>query len=135
MGNVVIDGEEVEYADEWAFVDVTNADHIIDIPDGTVVYASCFSQDIPDSIVFRPNMRRVKFYNCNLDNTAIPSGNMVFGGTKQRFKGQRDGHNWIVDENGSPVEPIDLKAILKLRDRGKLIQSRITNPADLPKAN
>ncbi len=74
---------------------------------GRVIYASCFSQEIPDSEIFPQDMVGVTFLNCNLDNCVIPEGNLVLGGSNRRFEAQTDGNDWEIDENFEPTRPLD----------------------------
>ena len=78
-----------------------------------IVYASCFSQETPDSHIFPENMKDITFVNCNLDNVYIPAGNTIVGGSQRRFKVQNDKMNWFVDKNNNPIEPLDKEIYLK----------------------
>jgi len=81
----------------------------VSIPDNVNVYGSCFSKEVPDTVVFPDNMAGVTFYNCNLDNVVIPSGNTVVGGSNKRFKVQNDLNDWLIDELDKPTMPVGHK--------------------------
>jgi len=74
-GVVLFDGQEVAYDNDWSFKQYANRHS--DIPDGTIVYASDFSQEDPSNFAFRSNMIGVHFYNCNLCGADVPAGNFV----------------------------------------------------------
>jgi len=93
--------------------------------EGAVIYGSCFSQETPDTDVFPINIKKITFYNCNLDNVKIVKpGWIVIGGSERRFKVQNDRMDWIVDNGNIPLEPIDKEEYIKL---GISI-----SPSDLP---
>lgn len=72
MGRVQLEpGIILEYNDEWSFKIMPNRP--VDIPDGTIVYASDFSSETPDSTPFRENMVGVEFHHCNLSNVIVPN--------------------------------------------------------------
>ena len=71
------------------------------------IVGSCFSQEKPDSHVFPEDMTGVTFENCNLDNCIIPGGSIVSKCLTRRFERQIDGEDWIIDENGKPVAPLN----------------------------
>lgn len=88
----------------------------VDITDGAYVYGACFSQETPDSKIFRANMRNVTFRNCNLMNVHIPqpNNNTVIDCQVDTFKAQNDGNDWIVDNLGAPVKPLMHTVFTKL---------------------
>ena len=94
---------------EFSCKDFTNTDREINIPDGAYVYGSCFSQETPRSRIFRENMRNVTFRNCNLMNVHIPqpNNNTVIDCQTDSFQVQNDLNDWIVDDNGYPVKPLN----------------------------
>ena len=110
-GTVEYEGMKVTYNDEWSFKNFTNG-YLGDktIPRGIVIYASVFMQEKPDSHIFPEDMTDVTFVACNLDNVYIPEGNMVIGGSMKEFKVQNDGEDWVIDDQGQPVEPINKEA-------------------------
>lgn len=81
----------------------------VDIPDDSIVENSCFSQETPDKHIFRENMNKVIFRDCNLDNVFIPKGNIISNCSQKKFAVQNDKEDWIVDETNSPVVPIAQK--------------------------
>lgn len=117
MGKVligVLDGVpyEITCDDEYSFRDFTHrklTDHGIIESDlsNKIIYASCFSQENPDSHIFPEDMTGVMFYNCNLDNVYIPPGNTVIGGSQRRFKVQNDLRDWEIDGTDTPKEVIN----------------------------
>lgn len=80
----------------------------VNINDDSYVYGSCFSQETPDSKIFRANMRNVTFRNCNLMNVHIPqpNNNVLIDCQTDQFQAQNDGNDWIVDNLGAPVKPL-----------------------------
>ena len=99
----------------------------VDIPDGSYVYGSCFSQEVPGSKIFRPNMRNVTFRNCNLMNVHIPqpNNNTLIDCMTDSVSVQNDLNDWILDSSGSPVKPLGHEAFTK---RGLPMPL----PADIP---
>lgn len=69
------------------------------------IRGSCFSQEVPDTEVFPPDMTGVHFFRCNLDNVLIPDGNTTEECSQRKFI-FLDGQNWLIDENNLPVEVI-----------------------------
>jgi hypothetical protein len=96
----------VTYDLKYSFRDFTNNPKV-DIPDGTIVYASVFYQETPNSHIFREKMKKVTFVLCNLDNVVIPPDNTVMGGSHKRFQVQNDLRDWLIDENNKPIEVMD----------------------------
>lgn len=84
-----------------------------DIPSGTKIVGSCFSQETPGSKIFPDNMTGVTFENCNLDNVEIPPGNTVKSCSTRRFKAQNDGHDWEVDGGGTATRILNHKVFEK----------------------
>lgn len=102
-GQVEYGDTTITYDDQYS-AKIFDAGEIIDIPDGTIVYASSFASEMPDTRPFRNDMTGVKFYNCNLDNVTVPNGNEIIGGQHKRYKSQSDGRDWLIDENNNPTE-------------------------------
>ena len=105
----------VDCSDEFSCQDFTGVASV-DIPDGAYVYGACFSQETPDSKIFRASMRNVTFRNCNLMNVHIPqpNNNTVIDCQVDTFMVQNDGNDWIVDNLGAPVKPLAHMAFTKL---------------------
>lgn len=112
---ILYNGSQIEMSEEFSFKDFTRHHVLIDIPDGTNVYASCFSKEEPDFTLFRPNMRNVTFYNCNMDNVRVPqpNNNQIIGGSNRRYKVQNDLNDWEIDITGQPTSPVDWKVYVK----------------------
>lgn len=104
---IEFDGQKIEMNEEFSFKDFTG--QVVTGKLSGNIYASCFSQEIPDSIVFPEGMKGVKFYNCNLDNCFIPEGNEIIGLQPRRFKVQNDLRDWEVDKNDKPVKVLNEK--------------------------
>lgn len=117
--------QTIDCNEEYSFKNYTRMSGI-SIPNGTIVYRSCFSQDNPDTPVFKEGMIGVTFYNCNLDNVLIPVGNIVGAeNTQKRFRIQNDLNDWIVDTNNKPIEHFYKRKFEKL---GLLVPK----PEDIP---
>ena len=112
----------------------------VEIPDGAVVYGSCFSQETPDTPVFRASMRNVTFRNCNLSNVRVPqpNNNVLVDCRVDQFQVQNDLNDWIVDDLGRPVEILNKAQFIKLGLPLPLPSSipltRVTERVDLIKA-
>lgn len=105
----------VHYDDTFSQKDFTGWDwHDRILPNGIVIYGSCFSNEIPDSKIFKPDMTGVTFVNCNLDNVSVPAGNAVVGGSTRRLKYQNDLRAWIVDGSNKPIQLVNEKSWDKL---------------------
>lgn len=107
MGQVQVDSQNIIYDDEYSLRDLTGRKLTEYQLDNKVIYATCFSHEQPDSIVFSDNMVDATFVNCNLDNCFIPSGNTVIGGSQRRFKVQNDLRDWEIDEANKPVKLVN----------------------------
>lgn len=130
MGEVILgydsEGKHVTltYNDEYSFKDYTGHLFTRPIPPGTVVYASCFSQEILDHEIFPSDMTDVTFVRCNLDNVALPPGNTVESCSQRRFEVQNDLRDWEVDSNDAPAKLVD--------EKYWDVQGYSTDPADIP---
>ena len=91
---------------------------------GLIIYASCFSQEVPDTHIFPEDMTGVTFLRCNLDNTYIPPGNTVTLCSQRKFKAQNDLCDWLLNLDSTPKEPLEKEEFQKW---GISI-----NPADIP---
>lgn len=85
----------------------------MEIPPGTVIRNSCFSCEVPDSEVFPPKMRGVRFVGCNLDNVLLPPGNPDLGEndrcSQRRFAvnpADTEKRDWTLGSDGRFVAPI-----------------------------
>lgn len=80
------------------------------------IVGSCFYQQAkPDTQVFPTRMTGVAFIRCNLDNVLIPSGNTIKSDCCHRkIVIQNDLEDWIVDDLGKPVEPVNRKVFERL---------------------
>jgi len=123
MGKVKYNDELLEYDDKWSFQSRPN--RLSEIPDDTVVYASNFGQEVPDTQTFPLKMKGVRFYNCILDNCIIPEGNEVVGGSQRRYKAQNDRNDWEIDKDNKAVRPINYRIFEKLG-------LPIPDPKDIP---
>lgn len=94
---------------------------------GTAFYCQSLLAEAGDPYkhIFPESMTGVTFRRCNLDNVYIPPNNTVDSDCcHRRIKIQNDLMNWIVDENGDPVEPFNKADYIRL---GVSI-----DPADIP---
>lgn len=114
---------QFDCSDEFSRQDFTR-NVFVDIPDGTVIFGSCFACEEPGSLIFRPDMQGVTFLDCNLDNCEVPAGNVVNGGSRLRVKVQNDLRDWIVDEAGEPVQVVN--------ERYWIAQGVSIDPAEIP---
>lgn len=80
----------------------------------TEIVNSCFAQEIPLTNVFPEGIEGVIFIRCNLDNCVIPKNCTVEGGTNKLIQVQKDGIDWIVDNNLNPIEPINKGEFIKV---------------------
>lgn len=110
-----IPGTNYDYDEELSFRDFTGWE-FLSRPEydfnNKVVYATCFSQENPDSIVFPENLSGTIFLNCNLDNVSIPVGCEVImfnGGSQKTFQVQNDLRDWELDDKGDPVKVLNEK--------------------------
>lgn len=107
-GSVQCDGKKITYCDIYSLKDFTNQ-NLLDRKDlkNKTIYGSCFSQEIPETKIFPSGMKGVTFINCNLDNVFIPSGNTVIGGSQRQFKAMDDGQDYLVNEQGEAISPLN----------------------------
>lgn len=92
---------------DYSHKDFTGRDltSVTDLISGAVIQCSCFSQEIPDTIVFPTDMTGIIFISCNLDNCLIPAGNSVVNCSQRRYMAI-DGVDMLVDANNNPLEPL-----------------------------
>lgn len=74
---------------------------------GKVIYASCFSQEEPDTVVFRGALTGTTFIRCNLSNVVVPSGATVIDCIQTRFRVQNDLRDWEL----APVTNLPVRVI------------------------
>jgi len=109
---ILYDGQFVEMSEEFS-----QKGHVLhslekeNVPVGTNIYATCYSREQPDSIIFPKNMTGVTFYNCNLMNVYIPQGNTVVNCRTERFYCQNDLEDWEIDQADKPIKPINSKSL------------------------
>lgn len=127
--------------DKHSFQDYTGRSFVDDDPaewsDSEIVGTQC-SQEAdsiaeggvastadPRKSVFPDDMQGVTFIRCDLTNCHLPAGNTIGAGCcVSRVREQTDRSDWVVDDAGRPVEPLDKK----LRNR----RGVSVDPADLP---
>lgn len=103
---MIYNGVDYDISEEFSFKDFTSRKDL-EIPNGTIVYGSCFSQEVPDTSIFSVEPKSVLFIKCNLDNVAIPeSFDEPIDCSRKRFKVQNDLRDWEVDENDTPIKVI-----------------------------
>lgn len=91
---------------------------------GKVIYASCFSQEKPDTVVFPPTLTGATFVRCNLSNVVIPAGNTVIDCNTMRYRVQNDRRDWQLGALDLPVKVLGEKYWLQ--------QGTSVDPADIP---
>lgn len=120
----VYNNNEYNINEQYSFKDFTghnlsNKENI-----SGVIYASCFSQETPDSEIFPLKLEGVTFIKCNLSNVKIPDGNTIIDCNTTRFCCQNDLRDWEVDLNGKPTKLMNEKAEIRL--------GRSIDPKDIP---
>lgn len=80
----------------------------------TEVIGSCFYNETPNTKVFPDGIKGVKFIKCNLDNVVVPKECTIEGGCHRLIQMQKDGEDWLLDENLNPVEPMNKNDYVKL---------------------
>lgn len=119
------DGQDIDFSDEFSMK--VFHQEFVDIPDNTLVYASCFYREgFVDFHKFRDDMKGVSFYNCNLDNIFIPIENNVIGGSNRKILVQKDARDWELDESLVPTRVVNEKSWVK--------DGYSVDPADIPEA-
>lgn len=78
------------------------------------VVGSCFYNEKPKSVIFPEGIKGVKFIRCNLDNIVIPKDCTVEGGCNKLIQVQKDGEDWLLDNDLNPVEPLNKATYVKL---------------------
>lgn len=104
---------DYDYDEELSFKDFTGQDLSKREMKDIAIFGSCFSNETPNAHVFPDDMTGVTFVRCNLDNCFIPEGNETFECSQRRFKVQNDNNDWIVNDEGQPIEPINAFAFRK----------------------
>ena len=126
-GGQVRDEDDViwDYSDAWGPVRTRALDFKrTPIPSGTTVYALRFDTEVPGSQIFHANMTGVIFLRCHLRNVVIPAGNTLIKCSTQSFRAQNDLEDWILNDDGTPKEPVLKEVFIELE--------LSTQPADIP---
>jgi hypothetical protein len=119
--------------DQYSFKDYTGCNFVTadskEFNDSEIV-GSCFAQQNGMKDVFPPGMTGVHFRRCNLDNCIIPPGNTLEDKgweacLNRRHKVMNDGEDWVIDDKGLPIEPLNMKSFLQ--------EGKDTDPAKIPK--
>lgn len=118
--------EGVEYDCDDAFSGRDFTQRTLDAFDlsGRVIYASCFAQERPDTIVFDASLSAATFIRCNLTNVHVPIGNTLIDCITTRALVQNDGRDWELDDSDRPVRVTSEKYWLQQRTS--------VDPADIP---
>jgi len=91
------------------------------------VVGSCFAQETPNTKVFPDGIKGVTFTKCNLDNVLIPAECTMKDCTNKLIQVQKDGNDWILNPDLTPLEPVNKADYIKL--------GISTDPATLPVAD
>ncbi len=96
---------------KYSYKDFTDKD-LTSLPasdfNNSEIVGSCFyQQKAPNTQVFPTGITGVTFRKCNLDNVLIPPGNTVDGGCHRKIKIHNDLEDWIVDDLGKPIKPVN----------------------------
>lgn len=111
VGYPMSDGivQTITFDDKYSFKDYTQR-NLLEAKDleGKVIYASSFSQENPDTKVFPDSVKKMTFYNCNLDNVfMVKPGWIVIGGSERKYQVQNDLKDWEVDITGKPIRVLN----------------------------
>lgn len=101
--------QTIIYDDKYSKKDFTQR-NLLEAEDleGAIIYGSSFSQENPDTKVFPGSVKKMTFYNCNLDNVKmVKPGWVVIGGTERRYKVQTDLKDWLLDDTGKPTKALN----------------------------
>lgn len=105
--------------EKYSYKDFTGQ-YLTDLPasdfNNSEIIGSCFHiGNKPFSKVFPDGMTGVTFTRCSLSNCIIPLGNTIGEKCQHRWiENRNDMEQWILDDNGSPIEPLDKKRFEKL---------------------
>lgn len=66
---------------------------------GKTIYASSFSQESPETIVFSDETKNVTFVKCNLMNVVLPLNSTVIGSNQTTYAMQNDLRTWVVEKD------------------------------------
>jgi len=97
--------------------------NFLDLPpeefSGKIISGSCFYQQYtpdgkePPFEIFPPTVKDVTFVRCNLDNVKLPEGTKIIECTNKIIKVQKDLDDWICNEEGNPIEPLNKELRIK----------------------
>lgn len=127
------DGVVYECDDELSFKVFTNFNFSDSHHDfsGKTICGSSFTQELPDSEIFKKDTEKLRLVYCHVENVVIPEGTELInpdcGGVPcwtESFKVQNDLEDWKIDERGGPLEPVRKDEFQKL--------GISTDPADIP---
>lgn len=101
--------QTVTFDDKYSFKNFGQRD-LLEATDleGKVIYYSSFAQENPDTKVFPDNVKKMTFYNCNLDNVKmVKPGWVVIGGSERRYSVMNDLKDWQLDDSGKPIKVLN----------------------------
>jgi hypothetical protein len=116
-GNVLVDNQKVIFDDKLSMHNYFNWD-FKERPEydfsNKVIYASVFTNETPNSVIFSSSTQNVTFIYCHLENIVLPLGSTVINpdcdGTPcwtQSFKVQSDSKDWYIDDQtDQPIDPV-----------------------------
>lgn len=102
---------------EYSYKDFTNKSLTDTDPktwNDTEVVGSCFHHHTPKTVVFPAGITGVTFTRCNLDNVVVPKECTVNGGCHRWIAMQKDKEWWVLDNNLTPIEPLNSALFTKL---------------------
>jgi len=98
----------------------------VNIPNDVIVSRADFRRELPGGQdyepehIFREDMAGVTFICSYLDNVFVPSGNTIVTevngagcGSYKMYHRENDLENWIVDEDGNPIEPLEKEMFIR----------------------
>lgn len=127
------DGVVYDCDDELSFKVFTNFNFSDSHHDfsGKTICGSTFTQEIPNSEIFKKDTEKLRLVYCHIENVVLPAGTEVLNPDcdgipcwTRSYQVQNDLEDWYVDAQKLPVEPLQKEEFLRL---GISI-----DPADIP---
>lgn len=109
-------GHEIDCDEEYSHRVFSNWNFIgldIDLSSRTICDSS-FAQEIPNSVIFPDSYKYINFVHCDMKNVDVGLDNILIECDNRKYQVQNDLEDWVIDEFGTPIEPLNKDLFIDL---------------------